>query len=454
MTETTRTPRPTVWTPLPTYDLVRDGVYLEVRSTSLNLTSYAAEEVWVDLVSQSTGDFILVKLRETGPNTGIYRSLLPVRLSATDRGKRCQLFDGFSRRAACSRASPTTGSRHPFTTRAWGWSSRTARWWTPWGWSSIPLPPRRWAGAVVSVRNPDGTLALDPDTGGATPLAPQTTGADGRYQFPRMFPGSYYLQVDPPATFRFPSAAPAATFAGIRTVNLYSYGRTVSAEPPDPAFSPSRPAIRPWSSTFPWIRPPSPAAIWCLKKRPPQAPPRWVISCPMKIRVRNNAAAVLLDAAVHDRLPYGFKYTAGSIRIDGRAAPDPGGGRGARSCFFPGPLASRPERNPFLCAPGHPRGAGRQRGQHRTGRGGFRRRHPFCVRHFPGPCGDPPRTGCCRIGPLFSARSSWTGMQTASSPKGSGRWGGCASTWRTAPGWSRTKTGSTAFTDRSRACTC
>ncbi|MFK7856330.1 MAG: transporter [Granulosicoccus sp.] len=72
------------------YDVVRDGVYLELISQTTDeqklLSTDGTAHVAVELLSRTTLDSLLVVLQETEPGSGVYRSLFPVRLDEFDAG--------------------------------------------------------------------------------------------------------------------------------------------------------------------------------------------------------------------------------------------------------------------------------------------------------------------------------------------------------------------------------
>ncbi|MBI9073835.1 MAG: DUF11 domain-containing protein [Desulfatibacillum sp.] len=309
----------------PTYNDVRDGVYLEVRSSSLNSSPVAADIIVVYLVSKLTGDDIYVQLEETGPNTGIFRSRAPITLDTnqTSGGGNCSASNpGGCTLKSISRDTLQASIQDPGT----GFVLVDAATVDPLGvvFDSVTLDPI--AGALVSIRTPDGQLALDPDTGGATVLEPQLTANDGAYQFPRVYPGTYYILVQPPEGYNFPSVTPAHTFSGQYLVGAYSYGQNGHQKTPnagqftlaagDPALIVDIPLDPDNNGRF------------VLEKSTTDAIVQVGDFVPYTLRVRNNAGAKLFHTKVRDQLPYGFKYVRGSVKVDGEKTDDPSGEKG------------------------------------------------------------------------------------------------------------------------------
>ena len=320
----------------PTYDEVRDGVYMEVHSSSLNSSPVAADTVVVYVVSMLTGDELYVQLEETGPNTGIFRSRVPISLDTeqVSGGGTCSASNsGGCVLKSVSRDTLRATIQDPGT----GFVLVDAATVDPLGvvFDSVTLNPV--AGALVSIRTPDGQLALDPDTGGASVLEPQETGADGVYQFPRVYPGTYYISVRPPNDLNFPSVTPAHTFSGQYEVNTYSYGQNGYQKTPnsgqftmaagDPALVVDIPLDPDNNGRF------------VLEKSTTDATVQVGDFVPYTLKVRNNSGAKLFNTTVRDQIPYGFKYVRGSVKVDDEKADDPDGEKGPVLVFNIGAMA-------------------------------------------------------------------------------------------------------------------
>lgn len=319
----------------PTYDEVRDGVYLEVHSSSLNTSPVAADVIVVHVVSMLTGDDVYVQLEETGPNTGVFRSRVPITLDTdqTSGGGTCSAANaGGCVLQSMSRDTLRATIEDPGT----GFVLVDAAVVDPLGvvFDSVTLDPV--ANATVSIRTSDGQLALDPDTGGTSVIEPQLTGPDGEYQFPRVYPGTYYIHVQPPGGLNFPSVTPAHTFAGQYTVNAYSYGQNGRQKTPNSGefiLSAGDPAL---IVDIPLD--PDNDGRFVLEKTTTDSSVQVGDFVPYTLTVRNNAGAKLFDTTVRDEIPYGFKYVRGSTKYDGEKAGDPKGEKGPVLVFDVGTL--------------------------------------------------------------------------------------------------------------------
>ncbi|RVU83275.1 DUF11 domain-containing protein [Leucothrix sargassi] len=215
------------------YDPIRDGVYIELNSSAVNTDEDTAEEIVVTVTS-GTGDTLLVTLVETGPNTGIFRSLSPIRMSDTDTGDGASCPSGSSKvpnyttaNDACVLNGNPSGDLSVSATVTISDTQsvevlKDAALIDPLGVVFDSAYDTPVAGAEVIIRNADGSVAINPLTEEA--YEPQITGEDGRYQFPYLYPNqSYYIDVTPPDQYTFPSAMAAEVFP-TREVNQYSYG--------------------------------------------------------------------------------------------------------------------------------------------------------------------------------------------------------------------------------------
>lgn len=445
------------------YNLNRHGFYVEIRSTNRNLRSYAADEVGVHIKSHNSGTELYKQARETGPNTGVFRVVNPIKLSDEKTGcagieENCLVvdeddtlemsFDEIWQELVCER--PDVEVRKSIKARV------TV---DPLGvvFNSISLKPV--PGATVSVKHFDGAyedqLAFDPIVDdGVTRLAPQTTAADGFYQYPHNYPNtSYYIDVTAPAGYTFPSIKCPGDLTS-RRVGAQSYGKNgnglcglgngefvllnpadilVADIPLDPVSTPlsgtvfdpvtraplSGAQVLLWlydpdtgqatqadsqttgadgAYTLPiyWgaqyyltVNPPSgyrfpsqtspsgltqlsvtamsygkngfggqtgvffmdtPNAVLPPADIPldpgPEDPQRIAIEKKVstdrvevgdvaryEVRIKNNSSRILTDTVIYDELPFGVKYEPGSCRVNGEKHKDPDGGRGPLLAF-------------------------------------------------------------------------------------------------------------------------
>lgn len=180
--------------------------------------------------------------------------------------------------------------------------------------SNLPL-----AGATVTLidvtgagngGNPGGA-AIVFDVDGTTRM-PSTvvTDEDGSYHFPLVAPSLYRLQVTPPSNYGFPSKLAPGELPASRVTNLYgSYGGefTVSAALGVVTIDVPLDAI--------------PGTLY-VEKNASRAVVEIGDVLDYTVRVHNTAEQTLVGVVLEDRLPAGFSYMPGSLRIDGEQIAD------------------------------------------------------------------------------------------------------------------------------------
>jgi len=445
------------------YNLNRHGFYVEILSTNRNLHSYAADEVGVHIKSHKTGTEVHTQAMETGPNTGVFRVVNPIKLSDDTSGcsgieANCLVvneddsiemsFDEIWYELVCDRPDVSVQKTIKAQVTV-----------DPLGvvFNSISLKPV--TGAEVSIRHFDGSaedqLAFDPIVDdGVTRLPVQTTGADGFYQYPHNYPNtSYYIGVTPPAGYTFPSIKCPGDVTS-RRVGAQSYGKNgnglcglgngdfvllnpvdilIADIPLDPVSTPLSGTVFDNASQTPlsgaevvlWLYDPDTGQATQADRRttdangeytlpiyweaqyyvtvnppsgyrfPSQTPPSGFTHLPVtamsygkngfggqsgifsmatptatfspahipldpgpenpqqiaiekkvssdrvevgdvvryEVRIKNNSGRILTDAVIHDQLPFGMKYEPGSCRVNGEKYKDPDGGRGPLLAF-------------------------------------------------------------------------------------------------------------------------
>lgn len=355
---------------MPGYNASENGVYLEVRSTSLNSISYTAEGsaglIIVRLESRTTGDSIEVAMLETGRNSGIFRSLRPITLSTslTGNGANCPSANYTPQYGIVDTSNCVLKSQSRDTLRATILDPGTTvlvdvAVVDPLGVVFDSTSGALIAGATVSVRElATGQLARDPDTGGATALQPQVTGSDGAYQFPRMFPGQYYLDVISPDSHQvFPSAVNIPDLPAGFTVNQFSYGkdgfddelaakRRAAAVVPNAGVFTLSAGDPPLIVDIPLDPFLNPGSVLKLSKGIVigSATPVGRLEVELgdrvkyQITVSNVGNTPVNNVVVDDVLPFGFKYEQGSAKLDG-VAVTPNSIRGGQLLFNAGTIA-------------------------------------------------------------------------------------------------------------------
>ncbi|MCK5917796.1 MAG: DUF11 domain-containing protein [Cocleimonas sp.] len=317
------------------YQPARDGVYIEVHSSGLNADGNKAEVHTVKVIS-GTGDILYVVIKETGPNTGIFRAIRPVRLSAAEKGagKTCPVdsqtsavYDNTADENCTLQGSPDGRIQVTVDDPGVGTLLKDAALIDPLGIvfdAAFNTPVK---GADVIIKTPDGQIAIDPLTD--QPYDIQTTNEEGKYQFPFLYPGYYYIDVTAPEGYTFPSKMPPEAFID-RTVNQYSYGKDgFYGTPGDGIFKlesllvadiPLNPILNANNDLV-------------VEKTVTSANAGIGDFASYSIHIVNHAPKNLYAVKIEDRLPYGFRYVEGSAFLDGKQVNDPMGAPGPNLTF-------------------------------------------------------------------------------------------------------------------------
>ncbi len=308
------------------YDAIRDGVYIELNSSAVNTSEDTAESIVVTVTS-GTGDTLLVTLVETGPNTGIFRSLSPIRMSSDDNGDGGSCPTGSSLTPNYSSADDncvlngnpsgdlSVSAQVVLSDTQTVEVLKDAALIDPLGvvFDSAYNTPIE--GATVIIRNADGSVAIDPLTD--QEYEPQVTGADGRYQFPFLYPNqSYYIDVTPPGQYTFPSYMDAASFP-TRDVNQYSYGK-------DGFNQVENSGVFFLTSLLIADIPLDPELDTDLTVNKTASLSEVSVggSVTYTIVINNRSNGDISAVQIYDELPRGFNLVAGTITLDGLELPD------------------------------------------------------------------------------------------------------------------------------------
>jgi len=345
------------------YNLTRDGIYIELISTSIprsgfNVLSDGRRQIVVTVSSALTGDTVIVVLHEIAFATGLYRSTRPILLGGTQRANGVQC-------PSDARAAPDYVSAPvaecvlqseindlltvTFLDPGLGITLEDDALVDPLGvvFDSQTLTPVE--GAEVQIYNADGTVAIDPFT--LEPIAFQTTGPDGFYQYPFLFPGTFYMEVVPPGGFSFPSSVAPELLNG-QLLNAPGSSVTSSSNSLSKADRSGTPltVIDPSYGQNGFVGV-SNSGQFSLDLSNPLI----VIDFPMdpgtdplltvektaardrvdlgglveyRITVRNSGAAALGNVQLIDDLPFGFKYIKGTLHRAGELTSEPLGAPG------------------------------------------------------------------------------------------------------------------------------
>ncbi|HEY1227336.1 MAG TPA: hypothetical protein VGF26_08440, partial [Ramlibacter sp.] len=305
-----------------------DTAFIQVTDYSANVDPTQAEPLLVT-VSNASGDVEKLRLLETGASTGVFAGYVPLGHGAVQPGN-CRLEVKANEKivatyvqAGSSAVSTSIALVDPL---GLVFDSATGQ---PVDGARVTLIDVA-TGQPAQVRGDDGVSSY-PSTvvsGGTATDAGGTSYSfgPGRYQFPRVVaPGTYRLQIVPPLGYRFPSTVVDATLQQLPgapfQLNAISRGGQFTALPGPPveADVPLDPA--PYGSVD-------------LVKSAGKTVVAIGDFLPYTVTVSNAADQGLPGLQLLDRLPAGFRYAAGSVRLNGLAIANPQVSADGRSLVF------------------------------------------------------------------------------------------------------------------------
>ncbi|GFO67213.1 hypothetical protein GMLC_07920 [Geomonas limicola] len=299
-----------------------EPVFIRVTDLDQNLDHSVRETITTTIVNTATGETEVLRLTETGPDTGVFVGYIPSRdgsgLSSTgsyngsipvtqgnpltaryvdqvdssDSSTTSVIVDPLGIVFNSSTGAPIDGA----TVTLWDVAhNRAASVFGDNGVSSFPS-------TVVT-----GSIPKD-STGRAYAFPP------GGFRFPFIEPGTYQLRVTPPAGYSVPSAASDAALVqlsgGPFLITTGSRGETFTVNP-GPALRIDIPAD------------PVSGKLW-LQKAATKSQVSAGDFLPYQINIQNNDQTLAANTIlVTDHLPLGFRYRKGSSKLNGLALADP-----------------------------------------------------------------------------------------------------------------------------------
>lgn len=294
-----------------------DPVFVRVADADRNRDASVVDTVDVRLTARSTGDVEILRLSETGPNTGVFVGYVPTLTNAaasdcalqvernadlevtyvdpadsTDAVQASALVDPYGLVFDSQTGGPIDGARVRLIDANTG------------------LPANVFGDDGVS-RYPNEMVTGQAvtDEGGTQYLLPP-----GVFRFPLVAPGNYRLEVIPPGTHSFPSqrtipelqTLPGAPFE----LQPGSYGQTfvVTAAPAVAVDLPLDPG----------------AGVLQLRKTAGQQIATTGDFVQYTLTLENTSTTgAIVDIDIVDRMPAGARYRPGSLRLDGVRIADP-----------------------------------------------------------------------------------------------------------------------------------
>ena len=293
-----------------------EPIFIRLTDIDKNVDATTAETILVTITVAATGDSEMLRLTETGPNTGVFTGYIQSYIGATTP----------------TAANPNNGQLglQPEVSIAGNYvdvvdgtdTSSNSILVDPFGIvfdSSNGLPVN---GVQVTIINDaTGLPATVYDDDGITPFPSTVTTGDvtfsfgpGQYRFPFVAPGTYRLNVVPPATYNAPSvvpgailqALPGAPFA-IDAQGSYALPFVLNAGPALEIDIPVDPSANSFFLTKDVNK--TVAAVGDLLQ--------------YRLTLNNSSGAVATAPQVIDTLPVGLRYRSDSTTINGNKVANP-----------------------------------------------------------------------------------------------------------------------------------
>lgn len=308
--------------PLPLVDaeLYKKNEPLFVRVTDLDQNTDPArvETILITLKINETGDTEVLRLKETGANTGVFMGY--IRLVATGTVQ----YNGVlsivsSSTITASYEDNLSGVTTTITAKALV---------DPYGVVFDSLNGTLLNGATVTLMNTstgspalvygDDGVSIYPSTvitGGTVKDSKGNvyTFSTGEYRFPSLLPGTYRLAVIPPAGYRTPSVV---STEDIQKISGSSFAIETGSRGEDFIVNPG-----------PIIHidiPADPAASLYVVKTASKTSVSQGDFLQYRVTVENTVSSISANnVTVSDRLPLGFRYRKGSLKVNGGAAGEP-----------------------------------------------------------------------------------------------------------------------------------
>ena len=309
--------------PLTAATQIHEGEPIFIRLTDLdqNLNQLVAETVLVTVTNPVNGDIDVIRLTETGPNTGVFVGYLPTTIttsgSVTSYNGRLSVFEGDKLSASyVDIMDPLDTSVAILMVDPYGivLDSKTG------------LPVN---GATVNIVNTDTgqPAAVFGDDGISVFPAKIISGgttADsngrvysfppGGYRYPFVLPGNYRFEITPPPGYGFPSTAETTTIqalpGGPFTIVTGSRGEAFVLNP-----GPSMRIDIPID--------PGAASLWLLKSAGKNSAGQGDF-IPYLLTLTNNSKFIAASGVhVTDTMPIGFRLRKGSVKVNSVPAADP-----------------------------------------------------------------------------------------------------------------------------------
>lgn len=305
-----------------------EPLFIHVTDTDQNINITLPDTIIVTLSTSGSGDFVVLRLTETGPDTGEFIGYVQTNsgtAALNDPLLTVNIDDTVSVSYTDTADNTDTASSDILV--------------DPYGVVFSTSDGSLLDGATVtlinvSTGNPatvygDDGISIFPSTvtsGGSTTDSSGNTYnfPTGMYRFPYVQPGIYQLFITPPGGFEHPSSVPTTTIQGLPgapySIVVGSRGENFVVNP-GPALHIDVPLD------------PSTSGLFVTKKATKD---RIAIGefVEYKLTVANVSAGGLTNTILTDILPPGFRLERGSVSIDGVPSPDPAISADGRTLSF------------------------------------------------------------------------------------------------------------------------
>ena len=317
-----------------------EPIFIRVTSSDDNLNPAAPDSVTVTLTSATGGDSETLVLMETGIATGVFAGAIPSVFIAI--GSPSVPNDGSINISAHNEIITSVYSRSDCGVGTIASSSSGLV--DPYGIVFDSSSGTAVNGATVTLINTltslpatafcdDGVTALpQPLTSGAATICDATMVAGG-YRFPQVPAGSYKIVVAPPAGYTAPSTVLAASLPA--TVGAPATASVILGNPGVTPGGSYGGVLTLWG---PALKVDIPADAGSTTLTIQKSAGKTVVGIgefvPYTLTLTNNSALALSGVQVADHIPPGFRYQAGSARLDGVAIANPLISADARTLTF------------------------------------------------------------------------------------------------------------------------
>ncbi|WP_455217543.1 OmpA family protein [Kaarinaea lacus] len=305
-----------------------EPIFIRVTDADQNANPLMAETVLVTVTTPISGDSVVLRLAETGVNTGVFvgyvqssnaavtvnDNVISVAINESINVNYVDVLDGTDVSADAALVDP------------YGTVFSTADG-TPLDGATVTIIDVG-TGLPATVFGDDG-VSIFPATVTTGGVAVDS-GANvynfpaGNYRFPYVSPGTYRLDIIPPAGYSGPSTMPTAT---IQTLPGAPYSIVIGSRNENFVVNPG-PALHidvPLDSS---------ASGLFINKRSVKNSVAIGEYLQYQLEISNTAAVGLTNTNIVDMLPAGFRYEPGSAKLDGIDIADPGISRDGRTLTF------------------------------------------------------------------------------------------------------------------------